>query len=351
MASMTLSDVIDFRSDTVTKPTPAMRKAIAEAEVGDDVLGEDPTVNRLEARMAELFGKEAAVFVTTGTQANQVAIRAHTRPGEEIIGAEASHFYRYESGGAAGLSGGSGGLRQGDRGVFCGDDVRASIRPADQHYPISRLVIVENTQNRGVGKVWPMEAIQDVHRAAREYGLLMHMDGARIWNACVAGGFKPIDYARYFDSVAACFSKALGAPAGSIVVGDKEFIARARRARKMMGGAMRQAGILAAACLYAVDHHVERLAEDHANAKRLANAIAEIPGFGLDPGIVETNIIIFDVEPRLGTAADIVARLNQVGVKMLAVAPQQVRALTHLDVSAAQIDEAIRRIRECFGRM
>jgi len=242
-------------------------------------------------------------------------------------------------------------LLQGDRGVFSGDDVRASIRPADQHYPISRLVIVENTQNRGVGKVWPMEAIQDVHRAAREYGLLMHMDGARIWNACVAGGFKPIDYARYFDSVAACFSKALGAPAGSIVVGDKEFIARARRARKMMGGAMRQAGILAAACLYAVDHHVERLAEDHANAKRLANAIAEIPGFGLDPGIVETNIIIFDVEPRLGTAADIVARLNQVGVKMLAVAPQQVRALTHLDVSAAQIDEAIRRIRECFGRM
>jgi threonine aldolase len=341
---------IDFRSDTVTKPTSAMRKAIAEAEVGDDVLGEDPTVNRLEARMAELFGKEAAVFVTTGTQANQVSIRAHTRPGEEIIGAEASHFYRYESGGAAVMSGCSTCLIDAPRGVFTGDDVRASIRPDDQHYPVSRLVVVENTQNRGMGKVWPMEALQDVCRAARENGLLVHMDGARIWNACVASGTRPIDYARCADSVAACFSKALGAPAGSIVVGDKAFIARARRARKMMGGAMRQAGILAAACLYAVDHHVERLADDHANARRLADAVAEIPGFVIDPSLVESNIVIFDVDPSRGTAADIVAQMLTAGVKMLAVAPRKVRALTHLDVTAAQTDEAIRRLRTLFGR-
>jgi threonine aldolase len=343
-------EVIDFRSDTVTKPTPGMRKAIAEAEVGDDVLGEDPTVNRLEARMAELFGKEAAVFVTTGTQANQTAIRAHTRPGEEIIGAEASHFYRYESGGAAVMSGCSVCLIDAPRGVFSGDDVRASIRPDDQHYPVSRLVVVENTQNRGVGKVWPMETIRSVHQAAKEHNLLMHMDGARIWNACVASGYKPIDYTRYFDSVAACFSKGLGAPAGSIVAGDKAFIVRARRARKMMGGAMRQAGILAAAAIYAVDHHIERLAEDHANARRLAEAIAELPRMILDPKIVESNIVIFDVEPRLGTGADIVAQMNQIGIKMLAVAPQKVRALTHLDVSAVQTDEAIRRLRERFGR-
>jgi len=342
--------VIDFRSDTVTKPTLGMRKAIAEAEVGDDVLGEDPTVNRLEARMAEMLGKDAAVFVSTGTQANQVAIHAHTRPGDEIIGAEASHFYRYETGAWAVMSGCSVCLIEGHRGVFTGDDVRRCIRPDDAHYPISRLVVVENTQNRGVGKVWPIENIQGIRRVADEYGLLMHMDGARLWNACVATGRQPIEYARYFDSVACCFSKGLGAPAGSIVAGGKDFIYRARRARKMFGGAMRQAGILAAACLYALDHHIDRLAEDHANARRLAEAIAELPGMVIDPSIVETNIIIFGVEPPLGTAAQVVARMEQIGIRMLAVAPQQVRALTHLDVSAAQTDEAIRRLREHFGR-
>jgi threonine aldolase len=342
------NDVIDFRSDTLTKPTPAMRRAIAEAEVGDDVFGEDPTVRRLEEKVAEMLGKEAAVFVTSGTQANQVAIRAQTQPGDELIGAEASHFYRYETGAWAVMSGCSVCLVEGDRGVFTGDDVRRCIRPNDQHYPISRLVICENTQNRGCGKVWPMEAIESIRHAADELGLIMHMDGARLWNACVASGRKPIEYARHFDSVATCFSKGLGAPIGSAVAGTKQMIARARRARKMFGGAMRQAGIIAAAAIYALDHHVDRLAEDHANARRLAEALAGMKGILLDPRTVETNIVLLDVEAPLGTAADVVARMDSVGVRMLAVAPMRVRALTHLDVSAAQTDEAIRRLGKLF---
>jgi len=347
---MSSNEVIDFRSDTVTKPTPEMRRAIAEAEVGDDVFGEDPTVNRLEEKLAEMLGKEAAVFVTSGSQANQVAIRAQTQPGDELIGAEASHFYRYETGAWAVMSGCSVCLVEGDRGVFTGEDVLACIRPPDQHYPISRMVICENTQNRGGGRVWPVEAMESIRRVADDRGLIMHMDGARLWNACVASGLSPIDYAKYFDSVATCFSKGLGAPIGSAVLGSKEMIARARRARKLFGGAMRQVGIIAAAAIYALDHHIDRLAEDHANARRLAEALAELPGLILDPAAVETNIVLFDVEPSCGTAADVVAKMNAAGVRMLAVAPQRVRALTHLDVSSAQTDEAIRRLREIFGR-
>ncbi len=343
------NEVIDFRSDTLTKPTPEMRRAIAEAEVGDDVFGEDPTVNRLEAKVAEILGKEAAVFVTSGSQANQVAIRAQTQPGDELIGAEASHFYRYETAGWAVMSGCSVCFVENDRGVFAGEDVARCIRPGDQHYPISHMVICENTQNRGCGRVWPVEAMASIRRVADERGLIMHMDGARLWNACVASGLAPTDYARYFDSVAVCFSKGLGAPVGSAVVGSKEMIARARRARKMFGGAMRQTGILAAAAIYALDHHVERLADDHANARRLADALAALPGFHLDPSHVESNIVLFDVDPSLGTGAEVAVKMDAVGVKMLALAPQQVRALTHLDVSSAQTDEAIRRLRDLFG--
>lgn len=347
---MPSDDVIDLRSDTVTKPSPAMRKAMAEAEVGDDIFGEDPTVRRLEERVAEILGKEAAVYVTSGSQANQVAIRAQTQPGDELIGAEASHFYRYESGAWAVLSGCSVCLVEHRRGVFGGDAVRTCIRPGDQHYPISRMVICENTQNRGCGKVWPVDAMASIRRVADEFGLIMHMDGARLWNACVASGLKPTDYTTYFDSVAVCFSKGLGAPVGSAVAGTREMIARARRARKMFGGAMRQAGIIAAGALYALEHNIDRLAEDHVNARRLAEVIAELPGFSLDPSIVESNIILFDVEPSLGTARDVVARMESVGVRMLAVTPQTVRALTHLDVSSAQTDEAIRRLAALFGR-
>ncbi len=348
---MTDNDVVDFRSDTLTKPTPGMRKAMAEAEVGDDVFGEDPTVNRLEAMLAEMLGKEAAVFVTSGTQANQVAIRAQTQPGDELIGAEASHFYRYETAAWAVMSGCSVCLVDSDRGVFDGEAVANVIRPPDQHYAISRMVICENTQNRGCGKVWPIEPMADIRKVADERGLTMHMDGARLWNACAASGLAPTDYTRYFDSVAVCFSKGLGAPVGSAMASTKEVVARARRARKMFGGAMRQAGILAAAAIYSLEHHRERLTEDHANAKRLAEALADLPGLSIDPTRVETNIILFDVKPALGTAQDLVDRMDAVGVKMLAVAPQTVRALTHLDVSAEQTDEAIRRLQDLLGSL
>ncbi|MBN1342610.1 MAG: aminotransferase class I/II-fold pyridoxal phosphate-dependent enzyme [Phycisphaerae bacterium] len=344
------SDVIDFRSDTVTKPTPEMRRAMAEAEVGDDIFGEDPTVNRLEEKVCEMLGKEAAVYVTSGSQANQVAIRSQTQPGDELIGSEASHFYRYETGAAAVLSGCSVSFVRDDRGVFTGEDVLACIRPPDQHYPISRMVICENTQNRGCGKVWPVEAMASIRRVADEKGLIMHMDGARLWNACVASGLRPTDYTRYFETVSVCFSKGLGAPIGSAVAGPKAVIARARRARKMLGGAMRQAGIIAAGALYALEHNIDRLAEDHANARRLAEALAELPGIQLDPAIVETNILLFDVDPSLGTAQDVVDKMDAVGVKMLAVAPQRVRGLTHLNVSSAQTDEAIVRVRGLFGK-
>ena len=341
--------VIDFRSDTLTKPSPAMRKAMAEAEVGDDVFGEDPTVNRLEATVAEILGKEAAVFVTSGTQANQVAIRAQTQPGDELIGAERSHFYRYETGGYAVMSGCSVCFVEDERGVFTGDDVVTCIRSTDQHYAVSRMVMCENTQNRGCGKVWPVEAMASIRRVADEHGLIMHLDGARLWNACVASGLKPTDYTRYFDTVAVCFSKGLGAPIGSAIAGTTATIARARRVRKMFGGAMRQAGIIAAGALYALEHNVDRLAEDHANARRLAEALVELPGLTLDPTDVESNIVLFDVDESLGTAKDVVARMDTVGVRMLPVAPQRVRALTHLDVSADGTDQAILRVKKLLG--
>lgn len=347
---MSSDQIVDFRSDTLTKPSPAMRKAMAEAEVGDDVFGEDPTVNRLEEMVAEILGKEAAVYVSSGSQANQIAIRSQTQPGDQLIGAEASHFYRYETGATAVLSGCSVCFTQAERGIFDGDAVRACVRPSDQHYPTSRLVVCENTQNRGCGKVWPVETMASVRRAADEFGLAMHMDGARLWNACVAGGLKPTDYTEYFNTVSVCFSKGLGAPIGSAVAGTKDVIARARRARKMFGGAMRQAGIIAAGGIYALEHNIDRLGQDHENARRLADAIAEIPGFSIDPSIVETNIVLFDVDPSRGTAEDVVAKMDAVGVRMLAVAPRTIRALTHLDVSSGQTDEAIVRIRHLFGR-
>jgi len=336
-----MNAIVDLRSDTVTRPTPAMREAMARAEVGDDVFGDDPTVNRLQERVADLLGKEAAIFMPSGTMANQTAIRAHTEPGDEIIAHPDSHIYNYESGAPFALSGCSIRLVDGPRGMFDAPDVRAAVRPGDPHYPRSRLICIENTHNRGGGSIWPIDRIARIHAVARELGLRMHLDGARLMNACVATGHKPVEYARYFDTVSTCFSKGLGAPVGSAVAGTKELIARVHRFRKMFGGGMRQAGILAAAALYALDHHVERLAEDHANAKRLAMALAEMPGVRIDPSQVVTNILYFDVDPSFGTARDLSQRLRAEGVWMNATGPQRIRAVTHLDVDAAAIDRAI----------
>lgn len=340
------STVIDLRSDTVTRPTAAMRRAIAEAEVGDDVFGDDPTINRLQRRVAELLGKEAAILVPSGSMANQAAIRAQTEPGDEIIAHADSHIYHYEAGAPAALSGCSLRLLSGDRGLFDAAAVRAAIRPPDSHYPRSRMVVIENTHNRGGGSIWSVEEIRRIRDVATEFGLRMHLDGARLMNACVARGFHPTDYTAHFDTVSMCFSKGLGAPVGSAVVGTKETIARVHRFRKMFGGGMRQAGILAAAALYALDHHVERLAEDHANARRLAQELSTIAGLSTDPAHAETNIVYFDVDPRLGTGKALCDALRERGVWMIAVAPQRVRAVTHLDVDAAGIERAIAVIRE-----
>ncbi|MGD8452909.1 MAG: low-specificity L-threonine aldolase [Phycisphaerae bacterium] len=339
--------IVDLRSDTVTRPSAEMRAAIAAAEVGDDVLGDDPTVLRLQEHMAGLLGQEAALFVPSGTMANQVAIRAATEPGDEIILDAGTHSFNFEAGGPAALAGCSMRVIQGERGIFTAAQVAAAVRPADHHFPRSRLVIIENTHNRGGGTVWPVATVRDVAEAARRQGLHVHIDGARLLNACVAAGVDPTDYTRHADSVSLCFSKGLGAPVGSIVAGRAAFIDRTHRFRKMFGGGMRQAGVLAAAALYAVEHNVARLAEDHANAHRLAEGLAQLPGIRLDPAHVETNIVLFDVGESLGSAADVVRQLREQDVWLLTTGPQQIRAVTHLDVTRAQIDLAL----AAFGRI
>jgi len=336
---MRLLKMIDLRSDTVTRPTPSMRQAIADAEVGDDVLGDDPTVQALEKRVAEILGTEAAVYMPSGTMTNQVAIRAHTEPGDEILLDANSHSYFYEAGAPGGVSGVMCRLLPGVRGIFSADDVKAALRPKNYHFPPTKLLCVENTHNRGGGAVWPIERIAEVAEVARDAGLYLHLDGARLWNASVATGIPERTYASYFNSISVCFSKGLGAPVGSALAGTKEFIHRARRFRKMLGGAMRQVGVIAAGALYALENHRTRLVEDHANAQALAVGIADLAGIELDPESVQTNIVIFRVTSM--PAAKLVEKLKQAGVLVLATGPDTIRAVTHLDVSSCQIAEAV----------
>jgi threonine aldolase len=338
---------IDLRSDTVTLPTLEMRLAMANAVVGDDVFGDDPTVIRLEERTAELLGKEAALFVPSGTMGNEIAVRAHTEPGDEILVEATAHIYYYESGGPAALAGVICRCLAGERGVFTGADVEGALRPSDVHFAPTKLVCVENTHNRGGGKVWPLERIAEVAAVARQHGLRLHLDGARLWNASVASGVSEREYAGHFDSVSVCFSKGLGAPVGSALSGTREFIARARRFRKLFGGGMRQAGIIAAGALHALEHHRPRLAEDHANARALAEGLALLPGVELDPASVETNIVRFRVVDL--PAAALVKRLGEAGVRLLATGPDTLRAVTHLNVTKDDIVaalDAFRRARE-----
>jgi threonine aldolase len=336
---------IDLRSDTVTQPTPAMRAAMADAEVGDDVFGDDPTVKRLEARVAEMLGKEAALFAPSGTMANQLAVRAHTESGDEILIDGNAHIYYYEAGGPAALSGVSCRCLNGVRGIFTAADVEAALRPPDQHYPPTKLVCLENTHNRGGGTIWPLERIREVADIARRQGLRMHLDGARLWNASVATGIAERDYAAPFDSVSVCFSKGLGAPIGSALCGSRDFIQRARRFRKMFGGGMRQVGILAAGALYALEHQRSRLADDHANARALAQGLARLPGIELDPATIQTNIVFFNVKTM--PAKDLVQKLEQAGVRMLALGLTSIRAVTNLMVKAEEIPKAV----EIVGRV
>jgi threonine aldolase len=331
--------MIDLRSDTVTKPTTAMREAMARAEVGDDVLGDDPTVKALESRTAALLGKDAALFVPSGTMANQLAIRSHTEPGDEILVEANAHLYYYEGGGPAALSGVMCRCINGQRGIFTGADVEAALRPADPHFPRTRLVCLENTHNRGGGKIWSTGQISEVATVARKHGLQLHLDGARLWNASVAARIPERDYAAYFDTVSVCFSKGLGAPVGSALAGPKAFIERARRFRKMFGGGMRQAGIIAAGALFALANHRARLAEDHANAKALASGLAAVKGLEATPAEVETNMVRFRV--RAMPAQQLVDRLRAQGVLLLAVGPDTIRAVTSLMVSSDDIRAAV----------
>jgi threonine aldolase len=334
--------MIDLYSDTRTKPTPGMRRALAEAEVGDEQAMLDPTVNALCERVAELLGKEAAVYLPSGTMCNQIAARVHCRQGDEIILAATAHPIFAESGGPAALAGVMLRGLEGERGMFTADQVRAAIHPlAFRHAPRSRLLEVENTTNVGGGAVWPLARIHEVTGVAREHGLACHMDGARLMNAVVASGTPAADYAAPFDSLWIDFSKGLGAPVGAVLAGPKAFIHEAWRVKQQIGGAMRQAGIIAAACLYALDHHVERLAEDHANARHLAEGLAGIPGVAIDPGSVETNIVWFEVEGRM-SAADVSSALRERDVLIGAYGQRRMRAVTHLDVGRADIDAALR---------
>jgi threonine aldolase len=337
--------LIDLRSDTITRPTPAMRRVMAEAIVGDDVLGDDPTVIDLQKKVAKLLGKPAGCFVPSGSMANQTAIRAQTEPGDEIVCHEASHIIHYETGAPAALSGVMISPLTGPGGLFDADQLDEAVRPNSPHFARSRLLVIENTQNRGGGTIWPLDQIKRVTARARELGLLCHLDGARLWNACTATGIEPAEYARYFDTISCCFSKGLGAPVGSAVVGDEPTIARVHRFRKMFGGAMRQSGILAAAAIYALEHHRGRLVEDHDNARRLAAGLAEIPGIRVDLNSVQTNMVFFDLEPSPSvTAPDLCRRLDAAGVKVLPIGPRRIRAVCHLDVDAGMIAVAIDRI-------
>jgi threonine aldolase len=345
-----MKDFIDLRSDTVTRPTSDMRRAIAEAEVGDDVFGEDPTVNALQAKVADLLGKEAALLVPSGTMANQLSIKSHTQPGDEVIIEASSHPYNFEGGAGAALSGIQFHCLKGVRGVLELSQVEEAIRPPDHHFAVTRLICLENTHNRGGGSIYPIEKMADIYRLAKSRGIPLHLDGARLWNASVATGIKPREYAQLADSVSVCLSKGLGAPIGSLVAGSQSFIDRVHRFRKMFGGGMRQAGIIAAAGIYALDHHLERLAEDHQNAKRLAVGLKELKGVTIDPKFVETNIVIFDIANSGMTAAQVAETMKKEGVLIHPVGRTQIRLVTHLDVSRDNIEKALESFQKVLGR-
>ncbi len=342
-----MKEYVDLRSDTVTKPTPGMRKAMAEAEVGDDVFGEDPSVNSLQEKVARLLGKEKAVFVPSGTMANQLSIKAHTRPGDEVILEANSHAFYYEGGAGAFFSGVQFFCLPGKRGILEVPQVEEAIRPRDVHFPVTRLICLENTHNRGGGTVYPIKNLSEIYKLAKTRGLLVHLDGARLWNASLASGIKPDEYAQWTDSVSVCLSKGLGAPVGSLVAGPAPFIDRVHRFRKMFGGGMRQAGILAAAGIYALDHHLEKLKATHDQAKGLAHFLSGCKGVSIDSALVETNIVIFDVSPSQKTPAQIAEALKARGVLILPMGKTSIRLVTHIDVSDAGIEQAM----EAFGQV
>jgi threonine aldolase len=335
---------IDLRSDTVTKPTEAMRRAMYEAEVGDDVYGEDPTVNRLEELAAEILGKEAAMFVTSGTQGNQVAILAHTRPGEEIILEAESHIFYYEAAAASAFAGVQTRTIPGKRGAMDPSDVAKAVRGKDIHQPRTAMIAIENTHNRAGGTVIPVSNMQAIYNIGREANVPVHLDGARLFHAAIATGQDVKAFTQYVDSVQICLSKGLGAPVGSLLAGTKEFIERARVWRKRLGGGLRQAGVIAAPGILALTEMVDRLAEDHEAAKTLAHALANMKGLTVDLQTVETNIVIVDVSETGKTAEEFLSLIEREGVLGVSFGETQVRFVTHKDVDRNDIRTAIERI-------
>ncbi len=338
--------MINLYSDTQTRPSIAMREAMARAEVGDEQRGEDPTVNALTARVAALLGKEAAVFLPSGTMCNEIALLVHCRPGDEILCDRTSHILNYEAGGPAALAGAVMTPLAGARGVFSAEQVRAAIRPEHRYGPRTRVVEIENTANMGGGTVWSLAEVAAVADVARAAGLIVHLDGARLLNATAASGVSAKDYAAHADSAWIDFSKGLGAPVGAALAGDAAFIHEVWRWKQRLGGAMRQAGIIAAAALYALDHNVERLAEDNANARAFAATIAAAAGFALDPGAVESNIVIFDLADGADAARFAARAEAEAGVRIGAIGPATLRAVTHLDADANAVRTAANRLVE-----
>ncbi len=332
--------MIDLRSDTVTKPTEEMRKAMANAQVGDDVYGEDPTINELESLAASIFGKEAALFVPSGTMGNQVSIMAHTQRGDEVILEANSHIFWYEVGAMSVLSGVMPHPIEGKNGAMDPNEVEKAIRPKNIHFPRTSLITIENTHNRSGGRVVPLENIKAIYEIAKKHGINVHIDGARIFNASIASGTAVKEYAKYADSIMFCLSKGLSAPVGSLVVGSKDFIERARKARKMLGGGMRQAGILAAAGIVALTKMVDRLKEDHENAKYLAIKLKEI-GYMTSPEDVETNMAVLRADNLALSAPEFVAVMKEHGVLANAISNSAIRLVTHKDVSKADIENAL----------
>ena len=340
----------DLRSDTVTRPSAAMKRVMMDAPLGDDVLGDDPTVKRLEAMIAERTGKEAGLFFPSGTQSNETAVNVLAPPGTEILVESKAHIYNFESGGPAVLSGVQVQPVETRAGVFDLDDLDARIRPLDSHYAQTRLLCLENSHNGHGGRVYPIERMEEASRWARGRGLRVHLDGARLFNAAVASGVAVERYAACADTVSLCLSKGLGAPVGTCLVSEAETIDRARWVRKRFGGGMRQAGILAAAGIYALERNVERLAEDHAAARGIAEGIQEIDGLEVDLEAVQTNIVMIRIEGA-GSVAALAEALEAVGVRVLPVGPRTVRAVTHLDVPAGAVEEVPKRFGAALGRL
>ncbi len=338
--------MIDLRSDTVTKPSPVMRKTMAEAEVGDDVFKEDPTVNKLEEYIADLLGKEAALYVPSGVMGNQICLNVLTEPGDEVICDREAHIFNYESGSPARLSGIQIYPIDGKLGVLSSKQVEPYIRTTAYHMPRTKVIEVENTHNRAGGTIWPMEKIVELKNLARKHNLFFHLDGARIWNACVETGISPKEYASHFDTVSCCFSKGLGAPIGSAIAGSKDFIKEAYRVRKSWGGGMRQVGILAAAALYAVQNNRERLKEDHIRAKKLADRINANPNLEINMEAVQTNILLF--KPKEGSPNDGLKLCKEKGLILTPGTVDSLRAVTHLDVNDSDIEKAADILDEVF---